>query len=98
MSQKLEERLNKILPKITSEGFLRGKGNGNEVAFYIFDYPPDMELRVRDYLRRAHAYSFRRFRRIDHHTRGERSLFPSVGSLRENVHEADQCTPKRQNL
>src|SRR5262249_60847136 len=28
-----------------------GSGIGNEVAFYIFDYPPEEELRVRDFLR-----------------------------------------------
>ena len=27
-----------------------GSGIGNEIAFYIFDYPPEDELRVRDYL------------------------------------------------
>jgi hypothetical protein len=50
MIEKLEERLNKIIPRITSEGFLRGGGIGNEVAFHIFDYPPDQEMRVREYL------------------------------------------------
>lgn len=47
----LNERLNKILPRITSDEFLNGSGIGNEIAFYIFDYPPEDELRVRDYLR-----------------------------------------------
>src|SRR5437870_8917415 len=50
MSDSLTERLNKILPKITSYEFLSGSGIGNEIAFYIFDYPPEDELRVRDYL------------------------------------------------
>jgi hypothetical protein len=47
----LNERLNKILPRITSDEFLSGSGIGNEIAFYIFDYLPEDELRVRDYLR-----------------------------------------------
>jgi hypothetical protein len=47
----LSERLNKILPRIVSDEFLSGSGIGNEVAFYIFDYPPEDELRVRDFLR-----------------------------------------------
>ena len=51
MSDPLNERLNKILPRITSDEFLSGSGIGNEIAFYIFDYPPKDELRVRDYLR-----------------------------------------------
>jgi Domain of unknown function (DUF1788) len=51
MSDPLNERLNKILPRIISDEFLAGSGIGNEIAFYIFDYPPEDELRVRDYLR-----------------------------------------------
>jgi hypothetical protein len=51
LSDTLNERLNKILPRVTSDGFLSGSGIGNEIAFYIFDYPPEEELRVRDYLR-----------------------------------------------
>ncbi len=48
MSKSLTDRFNKILPKITSGGFLRGDGIGNEIAFHIFDYPPEDELIVRD--------------------------------------------------
>jgi hypothetical protein len=51
MSDPLNQRLNKILPRIISDDFLSGSGIGNEIAFYIFDYPPEDELRVRDYLR-----------------------------------------------
>jgi hypothetical protein len=51
MSDPLNQRLNKILPRIISDDFLSGSGIGNETAFYIFDYPPEDELRVRDYLR-----------------------------------------------
>jgi hypothetical protein len=51
MSGSLSERLNKIMPRITSDEFLSGSGIGNETAFYIFDYPPEDELRVRDFLR-----------------------------------------------
>jgi hypothetical protein len=51
MSERLNERLNKILPRVISDEFLSGKGIGNEIAFHIFDYPPEDELRVRDYIR-----------------------------------------------
>ncbi|QDV37585.1 DUF1788 domain-containing protein [Tautonia plasticadhaerens] len=51
MSDDLNERLNRILPRITSDDFLSGGGIGNEIAFYIFDYPPEDELRVRDFIR-----------------------------------------------
>lgn len=51
MSDLLTDRLNLILPKIVSDDFLAGKGIGNEIGFYIFDYPPEEELRVRDQVR-----------------------------------------------
>lgn len=50
MTDVLTERLNEILPKITSDEFLGGKGIGNEIAFYIFDYPPERELDVRKHI------------------------------------------------
>jgi hypothetical protein len=51
MSDPLNDRLNKILPRLISDEFLNGSGIGNEIAFYIFDYPPEDELRVRDFVR-----------------------------------------------
>ena len=35
MSDPLTWRLNQILPKLTSDGFLKTRGIGNEIAFYI---------------------------------------------------------------
>jgi hypothetical protein len=46
----LTERLNKILPRIASEEFLVRRGLGNEIPFFIFDYPPEHELRVREHI------------------------------------------------
>lgn len=51
MSDPLTDRLNKILPRVIADDFLSGAGIGNEIAFYIFDYPPEEELRVRDHIR-----------------------------------------------
>jgi len=51
MSVGLQKRLNQILPRITSDDFLGGAGNGNEIGFYIFDYPPEEELVVREHIR-----------------------------------------------
>lgn len=51
MSDRLTERLNAILPRVTSPEFLSGSGIGNEIAFYIFDYAPEDELRVREHVR-----------------------------------------------
>jgi hypothetical protein len=46
----LDERLNQILPRLTSRDFLDSKGLGNEIGFWIFDYPPDREMDVRGFL------------------------------------------------
>jgi len=51
MTDSLTQRLNQILPRVTSTGFLSGKGLGNEIAFYIFDYPPEAEPRIREHIR-----------------------------------------------
>jgi hypothetical protein len=50
MNTSLSNRLNEIESVITSSDFLHGKGLGNEIPFYIFDYPPEEEITIRDYL------------------------------------------------
>ena len=50
MTLSLEERLNQILPRVTSRDFLDSKDLGNEIGFWIFDYPPDRELDVREFV------------------------------------------------
>lgn len=44
-------RFDKIEPKIKEDSFLKNKGMGNEVGYYIFDYPPEDELVVRERVR-----------------------------------------------
>jgi hypothetical protein len=53
MALSFEERLNQILPKISSDEFLNSKGLGNEIGFWIFDYPPEREIEMRDFLTRT---------------------------------------------
>ena len=50
MNQPLQDRLNQIPEKILTPEFLQGQGLGNEIGFWIFDYAPEEELRVREYL------------------------------------------------
>lgn len=50
MTSTLNQRLDKILPRVISDDFLSGSGIGNEIAFYIFDYPPEDELQVRAHI------------------------------------------------
>ncbi len=50
MTDRLNQRLDAILPKLISDEFLRSSGIGNEIGFYIFEYPPQEELRVREHI------------------------------------------------
>jgi Domain of unknown function (DUF1788) len=46
----INRRLDKIIPRIKEDKFIQGRGLGNEISFYIFDYDPKDELIVRDYV------------------------------------------------
>lgn len=46
----LNARLDQIIPKIKEDKFIEGRGLGNEISFYVFDYEPQYELVVRDYI------------------------------------------------
>lgn len=50
MSDKLTARLNQILPTITSDAFLGRRSLSGEIAFYVFDYPAESELRIRQHI------------------------------------------------
>lgn len=50
MKDDFEERLNQILDRLTSDAFLHGKGLGNEIPFYAFDYPPHREPEMRAHI------------------------------------------------
>lgn len=47
MKLTFEERLNQILPRLTSPELLKNQGLGNEIGFWIFDYPPESEMEMR---------------------------------------------------
>jgi hypothetical protein len=40
---KLEERLDLLKQKVQNDDFLCARGLGNEIPFWIFDYPPGAE-------------------------------------------------------
>jgi len=58
----INERLDEIDEKIKEEKFIDGRGLGNEISFYIFDYDPKDELKVRDKVNSIH----RRYRNQAH--------------------------------
>lgn len=47
IDSRLAERFNAIPEKILAPDFLNGRGLGNEISFYVFDYPPQCELQMR---------------------------------------------------
>ena len=47
----LQTRLNLVLERIVAEDFLKSNGLGNEIGFWIFDYPAQHEMIVRGYLK-----------------------------------------------
>ena len=49
--QHLAERLDAIRERLDNQDFLHNRGLGNEIGFYIFDYPPQFELMVREHIR-----------------------------------------------
>lgn len=56
----LEERLNKAEAMMQKPSFRQNKGLGNEVGYYIFDYPAEQELLVRErveYIRKKNEQS-----------------------------------------
>jgi hypothetical protein len=50
MSSTLTERLNQILPTITSDRFLSASGVGNEIPYHVFEYTAGSELEVRKHI------------------------------------------------
>jgi hypothetical protein len=50
-TEPLADRINKIQETIRNPDFLRNKGLGNEVGYYIFDYDPKDELLVRNHIK-----------------------------------------------
>lgn len=46
----LEKRLDKAEEIIKEPSFRQNKGLGNEVGYYVFDYPAEQELKVREWV------------------------------------------------
>jgi len=45
-----EERLNEIEKKVTVDDFLKKKRLSGEIPFYVFDYPAQEELKIREHI------------------------------------------------
>ncbi|QBJ76908.1 DUF1788 domain-containing protein [Aquitalea sp. USM4] len=48
--QRFHDRLNQILPRLTSDDLLKNRGLGNEIGFHVFDYPAECEEEMRDFV------------------------------------------------
>lgn len=49
--KKLQHRLDQILPKIESDDFKQNESLSGEIGFYVFDYPAEQELVVREHIK-----------------------------------------------
>lgn len=65
MKPNFYDRLNQIQDRLSSPELLGNTGLGNEIGFYIFDYPPEFELELRKHLDKILAGINRRVARID---------------------------------
>lgn len=50
MNPQFEQRLNQVVDKLLSPELLANTGLGNEIGFYIFDYDPEQELAMREFI------------------------------------------------
>jgi hypothetical protein len=55
MSDNFAARLNQILPRLISPELRTNSGLGNEIGFYVFNYPPERELDVRRHVQLLRA-------------------------------------------
>lgn len=46
----LQHRLDQVIDRIDNPSLLKNEGLGNEIGFWIFDYPAKFELMVRDHI------------------------------------------------
>ena len=64
----LDERLDRAEAIIKKPSFRENKGLGNEVGYYIFDYPAEQELLVREriaYIKRKNEQSADEYRIVE---------------------------------
>lgn len=62
----LENRLNLILERLEGPKFLKNDGLGNEIGFWVFDYPAKYELAVRSHLNQITDKLQKRDYRFEH--------------------------------
>lgn len=50
MNDRFDDRLNQVLPRLLSPDVLDNRGAGGEIGFWIFDYPVEREMDMRQWL------------------------------------------------
>lgn len=84
----LEERLDQAERIIATPGFRQNKGLGNEVGYYVFDYPAEQELIVRErieYMKGKNAKSVEGFKLVVF------DLYDIITDLLEQEGFMEQC-------
>lgn len=65
MTNTFYSRLNQVKDRLLSPELLGNSGLGNEIGFYIFDYPPQFELQLRSHLTKILSQIDRNILQID---------------------------------
>lgn len=65
MINSFHARLNKLKDRLSSPELLNNTGLGNEIGFYIFDYPPQFELTLRSHLAKTISSIDRKIIQVD---------------------------------
>jgi hypothetical protein len=81
-------RLNEAEQMIWDADFRKGKGLGNEVNYYVFDYPPQDELIVRDAVK---SWQTRNSKGVDGFELVTFDLYEIIIKLLENEGFLEQC-------
>ena len=50
MKKNFDERLNGVLPEITNDKFLHKRTAAGAIPFWVFDYLPELELKMREHI------------------------------------------------
>ena len=81
----LQTRLDLILERIESPKFLKNDGLGNEIGFWVFDYPAKYELIVREHLKHVDEKLNKRGYRFVHLNIFEVFLSPCLSNLGHHI-------------
>ncbi len=89
----LQHRLDQVIDRIDNPSLLKNEGLGNEIGFWIFDYPAKFELMVRDHIKHISEKLQRRGHQFIHI-----NIFQSLVELLESRKLFDRACQREQQV